>query len=154
MHEGAAKFGGARKSLGILMSFLFHAVLWLDSHHAQILQFVPTQGRTRQLKALLSYKRRSAGHMRSEHEFFAEICDALDGQSEVLVAGSHAAQTGFHRYVDRLRPDVANRIVDWQTLEQPIADEVIALARRHFSAPPATTQSNGQKRTLAGLEFA
>ena len=138
----------------ILMSFLLHAVLWLDSHHAQVIQFDPTQGRMHQLKALLSYQRRRAGRMRSEHEFFAEICDALVGQSEVLVAGSHAAQTGFHHYVDRHCPIVAQQIVGWQTLEQPIANELIALARRYFSAHPSTADGIGQEHSLAGLEFA
>lgn len=138
------------------MSFVFHAVLWLDSHHAQILQFDPSRDRAHQLKALLTYRRRNAGHLRSEHEFYAEICDALEGQSEVLVAGSHAAQTSFHQYVDGHRPVVAKQIVGWQTLEHPIANELIALVRRYFSAhsPAATAANKGQQRSLAGIEFA
>ena len=92
--------------------------------------------------------------MRSEHEFFSEICDSLLGACDVLVAGSHAAQTDFHHFVDSYRPGVARRVVDWQTLDQPIANEMVALARRYFASHPATRSSDGKARLAASLEFA
>lgn len=112
---------------------LFHAVVWADHHSAQILQFDATQVLEQQVKSHVHYTRQHGSKVRSEHEFFGDVCDALAGITEVLVAGSHTVQIDFRHYVDKHRPDVANQIVDWQTLDHPSTNELVALARRYFS---------------------
>jgi len=121
---------------------LFHAVVWLDHNHAQILQFDSTQVLAHQVKSHIHYTRHHDSKTRSEHEFFAEICEALAGVGQVLVAGSPVAQADFRRYVEKFRPLVAGRIVQWQTLDHPSTSELIALARRYFldHSPTATGQ--------------
>ena len=112
---------------------LFHAVVWADHHSAQILQFDATQVLEKQVKSHVHYTRQHGSQVRSEHEFFGDVCDALAGVTQVLIAGSHTVQTDFRHYVEKHRPDVVKQIVGWQTLDHPSTNELVALARRYFS---------------------
>lgn len=112
---------------------IFHAIVWLDHDRAQILQFDASQVFEKQIKSHLHFTRHNGKETRSAHEFFGEVCDALAGVDQVLVAGPHSVQADFRHYVDKLRPDVASQIVEWQTLDHPSAGELIALARRYFA---------------------
>lgn len=112
---------------------LFHATVWVDHHSAQILQFDASQVLAQQVRAHVHYTRQHGSRVRSEHEFFGEVCDALNGISQVLVAGSHMAQEDFRHYVNKHRPAVMEHIVGWQTLGHPTTNELVALARRYFS---------------------
>jgi stalled ribosome rescue protein Dom34 len=113
---------------------VFHALVWLDHHHAEILQFDATQVLAQQVKSDVHYTRHHDSKTRSEHEFFAEICEALADVDQLLVVGSPVAQAEFRRYVDKFRPLVAARVVHVQTLGHPSNSEMIGLARRYFSA--------------------
>ncbi|MBU2049270.1 hypothetical protein [Acidovorax soli] len=117
---------------------IFHAIVWLDHDRAQLLQFDASQAFEKQIKAHLYFTRHDGNEMRSVHEFFGEVCDALAGVEQLLVAGPHAVQEDFRHYVDKLRPEVASQIVEWQTLDHPSPGELIALARRYFATHDAT----------------
>lgn len=119
------------------MSFV-HAVGWLDHYRAQVLQFDASQNLARQVASHLHYTRQQGSRMRCADEFYGEICDALAGSAAVLVAGAHEVQGDFHRFVDKHRPSVGARILDWQTLDHPTGDELVAFARRHFSVRGVT----------------
>lgn len=113
---------------------LFHAIVWLDQHDAQILQFDATKVSAQQVKSHIHYTRHHDSKTQSEHAFFTEICEALVGVDQLLVAGSPVAQADFRRYVEKFQPLVAACVVHWQTLDHPSASELIALARRYFMA--------------------
>ncbi|MFM9925216.1 hypothetical protein VLK31_19645 [Variovorax sp. H27-G14] len=113
---------------------LFQAIVWLDHHHEEILQFDATQVTAQQVKSHIHYTRRHDSKTHSEHAFFSEICEALSGVDPMLVAGSAVAQAEFRHYVEKFQPLVAARVVRWQTLDHPSASELIALARRYFMA--------------------
>lgn len=70
---------------------LFHAVVWIDHHSAQILQFDAARVLARRVTEHLHCRRRHCSRVRSEHEFFGNVCDATKGVAEVLVVGSHTA---------------------------------------------------------------
>lgn len=128
---------------------LFHAIVWTDRHSAQVLQFDATQVREEQVKAHVHYTRQHGSRVRSEHEFFGEVCDALDGISQVLVAGSHMAQNDFRHYVCTHRPAVMQRIVGWQTLDHPTTSELVALARRYFATHDAMAAPGARSAVTA-----
>ena len=111
---------------------LFHAVAWIDHHTAQVLQFDATQVLEQQVKAHTHYTRQHGSQVRSEHAFFGEVCDAMEGIAEVLVAGSHTAQADFRHYVEKHRPEVAHRIVGWEAVSHLSTNGLVALARRYF----------------------
>lgn len=123
---------------------LFHAVALVDHHAAQILQFDASQVLAQQVREHVHCTRQHGSNVRSEHEFFGEVCDAMKGIAEVLVAGSHTAQADFRHYVEKHRPEIAPRIVGWETVGHMSANELVAMARRYFSvhagmAQPAKT---------------
>lgn len=111
---------------------LFHAVVRLDHHSAQVLQFDASQVQNQALKAHSHPTKQHGSAVRTEHEFFGEVCDALAGISEVLVAGAHTAQADFKHYVAKHRPGVAAQIAGYETVDHPSDNQLVALARAFF----------------------
>jgi phage tail sheath gpL-like len=62
----------------------------------------------------------------------AQVCDALPGIREVLVAGSRTAQADFKHYVEKHRPAVGAQIVGYETVDHPSDNQLVALARAVF----------------------
>ena len=112
----------------------FHAIVWVDHQKAQVLQFDSDTVVSRKVHAHAHYTRQHASAVRSLHEFFGEVCDALEGVAEVLVAGAHNATADFHHYVDKHRPQVASHILGYEVVDHPSENELVALARRRFRA--------------------
>ena len=111
---------------------LFHAVVLIDHHSARIQQFDPDQVEAHTIKDHPHATRQHNSGVRTEHEFFGEVCDALAGVSEVLVTGAHKAQSDFRHYVEKHRPALNPKIVGWQTVDHPTDGQLVALARHYF----------------------
>ena len=111
---------------------LFHAVVRIDHHSAQVLQFDATQVQAQALKAHNHPTKQHGSAVRAEHEFFGQVCDALAGITEVLVAGAHTAQADFKHYVEKHRPAVAAQIVGYETVDHPSDNQLVAQARDYF----------------------
>jgi stalled ribosome rescue protein Dom34 len=111
---------------------LFHAVVRIDHHAAQILQFDPDHVEAQRLRAHSHSTRQHGSQVRTEHEFFGEVCSALAGIGEVLVVGSKTAQADFRHYVEKHRPQTSPQIVGYETVDQPTDAQLVALARRYF----------------------
>lgn len=119
---------------------LDHAVVWTDHHSAQVLQFDAEQMQSSSVRA---HKHPTAQHgsgVRAEHEFFADVCDALDGVQEVLVTGSHTAIADFRHYADKHRPQTAAHIVAYEVVDHPSENQLVAMGRAHFLKPGETTR--------------
>jgi hypothetical protein len=110
----------------------FHAVLQIDHHEARLLQFDAEHVQASRVKAHrhLTHQHRSA--VRTGHEFFGEVCDALDGIAEVLVTGGHVAVADFQRYAHEHRPAVARHLVGHELVDHPTEAQLVALARHWF----------------------
>jgi stalled ribosome rescue protein Dom34 len=111
---------------------LFHAVVLVDHRHAQVLQFDATQVQAHTLKAHSHPTRQHGSAVRAEHEFFGDVCDALAGIPEVLVAGSHTAQADFRHCVTKHRPALAAHLVGWEIVDHPSDNQLVAQARAFF----------------------
>lgn len=112
---------------------LSHAVAWIDHHKAQIHQFDADHARAETVKEHKHYTRQHGAAVRSEHEFFSDLCDALADIPEVLIAGSHTAQADFRRYVEKHRPSLSGHLVGWETVDHPTDGQLLALARTFFA---------------------
>jgi stalled ribosome rescue protein Dom34 len=110
----------------------FHAVLQIDHHEAHVLQFDAEHMTTSRVKAQHHLTRQHGSGVRTEHEFFAAICDALDGIAEVLVTGGHTAVADFRRYVHKHRPALAAHLVGHERVDHPTGPQLVALARHWF----------------------
>ena len=111
---------------------MFHAVVWIDHQKAQVLQFDTEHVLAHKVKAHTHHTRQHGSAVRTEHEFFGHVCDALDGIPEVLVVGSHTAQADFRHYAEKHRPETARRIVGYETTDHPTENQLVALARKYF----------------------
>jgi stalled ribosome rescue protein Dom34 len=111
---------------------LFHAVVQIDHQQAQVLQFDAEHVQAQKVKASTRHTRQHGSAVRTEHEFFAEVCNALEGIAEVLVVGSHTAQADFKHYADKHRPETARHIVGYETVDHPSEAQLVALARQYF----------------------
>lgn len=114
------------------MSFL-HAVAFVDHHSAQVLQFNSEHVVERSLHEHLKFTRQHGSGVRTEHEFFGQVCDALDGIAEVLVVGGHTGLADFRHYADKHRPQTAQRITGYEVVDHPSENQLVALARRYFA---------------------
>lgn len=111
---------------------MFHAVVWLDHKNAQVLQFDAEHVEKEKVKAHTHHTAYHGSQVRTEHEFFGQVCDALEGIQEVLVTGSHQAQADFRHYVEKHRPQTARFIVGWEAVDHPSEGQLVALARKWF----------------------
>ena len=111
---------------------LYHAVVWTDHHTAQVLQFDAEHvvGRTLHDHPYSTQQHHSG--VRTQHEFDAALCDALDGVVQVLITGSHTATSDLKHYVDKHRPALAARVVAYEIVDHPTEPQLVALARRYF----------------------
>ena len=111
---------------------LHHAVVRIDHHSAQILQFDAEHLEVQKVKAHTHHTRQHGSAVRSEHEFYADVCNALKGVAEVLITGSHKAQADFRHYVEKHRPAAGKQIVGWETVDNPTEGQLVAFARQYF----------------------
>ncbi len=109
-----------------------HAVVWTDHQAARVLQFDATHVKTEKVHASHHYTRQHHSGVRTEHEFFGEVCAALDGIDAVLVTGSHTAVADFRHYAEKHRPHTAARIAGYEVVDHPTDHELVALARQYF----------------------
>jgi stalled ribosome rescue protein Dom34 len=110
-----------------------HAVVWTDHHKAQVLQFDAEHVLAQKIKTHTHHTRQHGSAVRSEHEFFADLCDALKGIEEVLVTGPRTALADFRHYLDKHRPEVGKRVVGTEPVDHPSDGQLVAFARQYFA---------------------
>jgi hypothetical protein len=111
---------------------LFHAVVWLDHAQAQVLQFDAEHVQAQKVKAHTHYTTQHGSAVRTQHEFYGELCGALQGISEVLVTGPKQGLADFRHYVEKHRTAIAKHIVGYETVDHPSENQLVALARHYF----------------------
>jgi len=109
-----------------------HAVVWTGHQSAQVLQFDAAHMQAKKIRTHTHYTRQHGSTVRTEHEFFGEVCAALEGIAEVLVTGPHIALADFRHYADKHRPHTAARIVGYEVADHPSENELVATARKYF----------------------
>lgn len=109
-----------------------HAVVRIDHHSAEIFEFDSEQVVSRRVNEQLHATRQHGSEVRSQHEFFAAVCDSVQGIGSLLIAAHHTAQADFRHYVEKHRPEVAARIAGWETVDQETDHQLVAMARRYF----------------------
>jgi stalled ribosome rescue protein Dom34 len=111
---------------------LSHAIVWTDHQAARVLQFDAEHVKAQKIRAENHYTRQHHSNVRTEHEFFGELCDTVSNIDEVLVTGSHTAVADLRHYAEKHRPHVAARIVGYEIVDHPTDNQLVALARQYF----------------------
>ncbi len=112
-----------------------HAIVCLDHHTAQVMQFDADEVQTLKIKSHGHETKQHGSAVRTEHEFFGQVCDALAGIDQVLVAGSQTSQSDFRHYVEKHRPQVAAQIASYESVDSPTDNQLVALGRKYFLKP-------------------
>jgi len=111
---------------------LFHAVVWTDHQSAQVLQFDEEHVQSSKVKTQTHHTKQHGSTVRTEHEFFGHVCDALDGIPEVLVVGPSTGLKAFEHYAKKHRAETAGRIVAYEVVDHPSENQLVAMARKYF----------------------
>lgn len=109
-----------------------YAVVRIDHQSAHVLHFDAEHVESQKIKAHTHHTKQHGSLVRTEHEFYGHVADALAGVQEVLVAGPGTAHSDFKRYCDKHRPETARRIVASEAIDHPTEPQLIALARKYF----------------------
>jgi len=111
---------------------LFHAVVWVDHQSAQVLQFDDEHVQASKVKAHSHHTPQHGSGVRTQHEFFGEVCDALAGIPEVLAVGPRTGLSDFEHYAKKHRAETAARVVAYEVVDHPSEKQLVALARKQF----------------------
>jgi stalled ribosome rescue protein Dom34 len=111
---------------------MFHAVAWVDHQSTQILQFDAEHIQAQKVKAHSHHTRQHGSSVRTEHEYYGEVCDALAGVPEVLVVGPKTGLADFRHYVEKHRAPTGKQIVGWEVSEHATENQIAAFARQYF----------------------
>lgn len=118
-----------------------HAIVWLDHREARIIGFSLGTSSDHEVHAHNAdqHIHRKAGsigsgHAADDHHFFDEIAESLVGIHDVLIAGPGNAKTAFKTYIGEQHVDLAARVVGIETLDHPTDPELLAHARKSFTA--------------------
>lgn len=119
----------------------YHAVVWLDHHKATVWQFTSSAQSSTAVRAadqhqrVHSRKSTHGGHKTpADPQFFADIARALDGAHEILLMGPAQAKQEFAVYLRDKHAPLGRAIVAVENADHPSDAEVLAYARRHFTA--------------------
>lgn len=108
------------------------AIISIDHHHALIQQFHGEKVQRQAVNEHAHNTRQHASAVRTEHEFFGQVCDAMAGIAEILVAGSHMAVVDFRHYVEKHHPALMPNIAGWETVDHLTNGQLVAMARKFF----------------------
>lgn len=108
------------------------AVVWTDHHEARVLSFDKDGFDVRKVHAHTHSTRQHHSDVRTEHEFFAAVCDALDGTAQALVTGPQTSIDDLRHYAKKHRPQTAARVVGYERVDHPSDNELVAFAREFF----------------------
>jgi hypothetical protein len=110
----------------------FHAVVWIDHASAQVLQFDADEVQAQTIKSHSHHTAQHGSKVRTEHEFFGHVCDALAGINEVLVVGPRTGIYDFEHYIGKHRCALAKQVVSYEIVDHPTTNQLVAMARRYF----------------------
>lgn len=113
-----------------------HGVVWIDHHRAEVARLGLAETGAQHIKAHEYSTQQHGSGVRTEHEFFARVSEALEGIEFALVTGSHTSLADFRHYMEKHRPQVALRIAAYQVVDHPTGNQLRALGRAHFVPPP------------------
>jgi hypothetical protein len=125
---------------------LSRAVVWTDHQQAVVIRFNAEASTSQHMRAHVHHTAQHGSGVRTEHEFFAELCAGLQAIPQVLVVGGHTVLADFRHYVARHRPHLAPQIVGYEVVDHRSERQLLALARDYFDryerlAPAAVSKA-------------
>jgi len=119
----------------------YHAVVWIDHQKATVWHFTATEQTNTVVHAhdqhqrVHSRKSTHGGHKSpADQRFFEEVAHALDGAHEILLIGPAQTKQEFAAFLKAKHAPLGAAVVAVETADHPTDAEVLAYARKHFTA--------------------
>jgi stalled ribosome rescue protein Dom34 len=109
-----------------------HAVISISHEAADILVFDDQDSTSSKVRTHEHPTGQHRSQVRSEHEFFGHVCDAIDGVGQVVMAGPRTALVDFEHYARKHRPSSASRVLAYDVVDHPTRNQLVAMARKFF----------------------
>ena len=118
---------------------LSHAVVWIDHVVAHVQHF---DAKTSVLEDVMSTSEQPHLHVKSgipgsgrsmeSASYFEAIAVALGDASAILVVGPASEKLEFQKYLIKLHPHIAQKIVAVEAIDHPTNGETLRYARQYF----------------------
>lgn len=109
-----------------------HTIAWIDHNHASVVRLDAVGASPLRVRAHAHPTAQHGSEVRSTHEFFAQVCDAVEGVGAVLVTGGKTALSDFRHYAQKHRPQTAARIAAYEIIDHPTDNQLVARGRQFF----------------------
>lgn len=109
-----------------------HAAVWLDHHEARVYALDADPPAVQHVKEHHHPTHQHKSDVRTVHEFFDAVCDAIDGPRAVMVMGSKTAVADFRHYVEKHRAKLSRHVADYMVIDRLSDSQIVALARSTF----------------------
>lgn len=123
------------------MSSHCHAIVWIDDREARIFHLnasdverLVVHGRGANRCRHNQANGAGSSHAGIDGEFFGRVTAGLAGLGAFLITGPAAAKVELKNFIAAHAPALAQRISAVETLDHPSNDDLVALARKFFSA--------------------
>jgi stalled ribosome rescue protein Dom34 len=119
----------------------FHAVVWIDHREARIFHFSPADVARLVVHPdnptkHLHHKANSigSGNAAEDHAFLHAVAQSFADAGAVLITGPGSAKTELLKHIHHHDPQLMKIIDGVETVDHPSDGELVAHARRYFSA--------------------
>ena len=127
-----------------------HVAIWIDHKEAKIYSLAregsdewkvrsPDRGIHIHHKAGLG----DSGKAAPDQHYFHNVAEAMKDAAEILIVGPGTARTELQHHLQRHDPQVAKRVVGVEPMDHPTDGEMIAFARRYFTAADRMRPAKG-----------
>jgi stalled ribosome rescue protein Dom34 len=120
---------------------LRQTIVWIDHKEARIFG---VNGEAPESATILAPQRHlhrhpkgataESHHPHDARRFFHDVAGALEGAAQILLVGPSTAKLQFLRYVTAHSPALEAKIVGSETVDHPTDAQLVAHAKRYFSA--------------------
>jgi stalled ribosome rescue protein Dom34 len=119
----------------------FHAVVWIDHREARVFHFSPADVARLVVHPdnptkHLHHKANSigSGNAAEDHAFLHAVAQSFADAGAVLITGPGSAKTELLKHIHHHDPQLMKIIDGVETVDHPSDGELVAHARRYFSA--------------------
>lgn len=109
------------------------ALLWIDHREGSLIDL---EGEPLAVRTIRVHEHPTSQHhseVRSEHEMFARVADALAAHGKVLIVGPRTGLADFRHYLEKHRPRSLQRVAGWQPMGRVTDPQLAATGRRFFA---------------------
>ena len=112
--------------------------IWLDGEKAKLFEFTSEKINHTEMKDPSpqhhTHSEDQMAQQKKEQSFFKTLVPHLQSASEVMITGPGMSRTHFQKFLSEHHADISKKVVACEASDHPTEPQIVALARKHFSA--------------------